>query len=491
MNFPELGVGFTWFPDLEPVLQANEDLVNVLEIEPQTLWRREAGAHSPTLNQTALDSLRRLPFAKLIHSVTCPLAGTLPADSEQLALLRSTALALDTPWLSEHLNFNRVADQDGVWHAGFLLPPRQTLAGVEAAVASIRTLLACIPVPLSVETSVSYLRTRPDELPDGEFVARVAEGADCGILLDLHNVWTNDRNGRQPLGDYISQLPLERICELHLAGGHYHRGFWLDAHSGPVPDDVLELAARIVPRLPNLKAIIFELFPAHFPKMGARVFRSQLENLHRLWDRRARALNPQPPIRIDPPARDSSPPRTDPPPSPKEWENTLAALAVHKPCETPLAQELRHDPGLAVIREAVEKLRGSMIVRTLRLSSRLIMLERGPAFLEQLLTTFWRSHPPEPSALDEAEAFAAFLRAEKPYVPFLAEVLEYDRAVIAVALDGEERSIVFGADPLPLLRALGAGRRPTEITTGDFEIRLTPDQIQTNPQALTGVELAH
>ena len=48
-----------------------------------------------------------------------------------------------------------------------------------------------------------------------------------------------------------------------------------------------------------------------------------------------------------------------------------------------------------------------MIVRTLRLSSRLIILERGPAYLEQLLAAFWKVHPPEACAVDEAEAFAA------------------------------------------------------------------------------------
>jgi hypothetical protein len=164
---------------------------------------------------------------------------------------------------------------------------------------------------------------------------------------------------------------------------------------------------------------------------------------------------------------------------------------VHKPCTTTLAAELRRDPGLAVIRELVEKFRGSMIVRTLRLSSRLIMLERGPAYLEQLLAAFWKMHPPQPFPLDEAEAFATFLRDQRPYVPFLPEVLEYDRAVIAVALDGEERSISFGADPLPLLRALGAGRRPTEITAGHFEIRLTPDFLGTSAHALTAMEVIH
>lgn len=484
MNLPELGVGFTWCPDLEPVLQANQDLINVVEVEPQTLWRHEPGAPSPTLDQPALDALRRLPCAKLIHSVNFPLGGTLPPDSQQLELFRSMALQLEVPWLSEHLSFNRVADQDGIWHAGCLLPPRQTMAGVDAAVASIRAFTACVPLPLSIETGVSYLHPRADELPDGEFVARIARAADCGILLDLHNLWTNDRSGRQPLGDYIAQLPLERICELHLAGGRYQNGFWVESPSGQVPDDVLELAARIVPRLPNLKAIIFELFPGHSPRMGARAFRAQLENLHRLWDRRALAPIPQAPIPANPPDR-------DPAPSPKEWENTLAALAVHKPCATPLAQELRRDPGLAVIRGMVERLRGSMIVRTLRLTFRLIMLERGPAFLEQLLATFWKSHPPKPSPIEEADAFAAFLHEEKPYVPFLNEILQYDRAVIAVALDGEARSIAFGTDPLPLLRALGAGRRAIDLAAGDFEIRLTPDLVKTEVGRLAGLEVIH
>ena len=145
---------------------------------------------------------------------------------------------------------------------------------------------------------------------------------------------------------------------------------------------------------------------------------------------------------------------------------------------------------MAIIREMVEKFRGSMVVRTLRLSSRLIILERGTAYLEQLLAKFWRMHPPQAFALDEAEAFASFLRQEKPYVPFLSEVLEYDRAVIAVALDGEERSIAFGADPLPLLSALGAGRRPTEIASGEFEVRLTPDLVKMDG-GLPGIEIVH
>ena len=68
---------------------------------------------------------------------------------------------------------------------------------MSVAVAAIRRLRADLGVPLAFETGVNYLASRPDEMEDGEFVAAVAERADCGILLDLHNIYTNAVNGRQ------------------------------------------------------------------------------------------------------------------------------------------------------------------------------------------------------------------------------------------------------------------------------------------------------
>lgn len=484
MSLPELGVGLTWLAGLESAIQTNAALVNVLEIDPQTMLKRDPARNAFVLDEAAVDTLQRQPFAKLVHSLGCPVGGTLPPAKQDVQVLRSIAASLKSPWVSEHLNFHRVKDESGTWHAGILLPPRQTDEGVAVAVASIRAIMRRLPVPLAIETGINYLKPRTDELPDGEFVARIAEGSDCGILLDLQNIWTNARNGRQTVGDYISQLPLERVWELHLAGGYCQQGLWIETPTGTIPEELMELAGRIVPRLCNLKAIVFELFPSYRPGIGAGVLRSQLEVLHRLWERRNHTTVTRRPFR-------GKVSRTNSVASPREWENTVASLTLHKTCQTPLAAELRQDPGLAVIREMVEKLRGSMVVRTLRLSSRLIMLERGVAFLEQLLATFWRTHPPQPCALDEAEAFAAFLREEKPYVPFLAEVLEYDRAVIAVAFDGKERSIYFGADPLALLRALGAGRRPTEVVTGDFEIRLTPDLVKMETRAMPRIEVMH
>jgi hypothetical protein len=226
------------------------------------------------------------------------------------------------------------------------------------------------------------------------------------------------------------------------------------------------------------------MVPSSFAKVGDFGVRLQLEALHRLWERRNTARISEPPLR-------SKPKVQDPSPSPQEWEQTLAALAAHKPCPSELAAEMRADPGMGVLREMVERWRASIIVHTLRLTSRLIMLERGTAYFEQLLTQFWREHPAELSPSEEAAGFAAFLREGNPYVPFLKEILEYDCAVLAVSADGEERCICFGTDPMTLLSALGAGRRPTEITAGEFEIRLTPDQIDGGTAGFSDFPVMH
>jgi uncharacterized protein (UPF0276 family) len=484
MNLPELGVGLNWFSGLEPVLESNQALIDLIEIEPQSLWRHDHSGQAVVIDEPSLQWLRDRSLPKLVHSVGLPVGGTEPACKADLQLLRGVARDLNTPWISEHLSFNSFHDDFGTCHTGFLLPPRQTLAGVDAAVQSIRCLSSEMPVPVAIETGVNYLQPRSEEIPDGEFVARIAEGADCGILLDLHNLWANQRNGRQGVGDYIDHLPLDRVWEIHLAGGSSRRGYWIDAHCGAASNELIELATRIVARLPNLKAIVFELFPSYLSTVGYAMFRAQLEVMHRLWDRRGKNASTTPRTRAE--IRGDNPA-----PSPKEWEATLGALTVHKPCTGPLADELRRDSALAIIRETVEQLRGSMIVRTLRLSTRLIMLERGTGYLEELLAVFWRSHPPHRFPLDEAEAFSAFLRERKPYVPFLEEVLEYDLAVIDVALKGEERLLAFRADPQPLLRALSSGRRPAAVAIGHFQIRVTPDQIAADTRTLAQMQVIH
>ena len=483
MELPELGVGITYSQAVEPLLARYPSLIDVVEVEPQTTWieRRDAPEHY-RVPSDVLEHIAALPGRKLVHSVGVPVGGTVRPEPAQLALLQHTITRFDSPWASEHLSFNSTPE----FRTGFFLPARQTWAGVETATTSIRNLQGALSVPLAVETGVNYLRRRPDELPDGAFVSAVVQTADCGLLLDLHNVFTNAYNGRQPMEEFLAQLPLDRVWELHLAGGFEMDGYWLDAHSGAMPEVLLTIAAKVVPRLPNLKAIIFEIFPAYIPVVGLELVREQLERVRELWDQRGRVSHstaspqrpmiqrnqPQPSILARADAADDGP-------SPETWEHVLGQLVIGVGHEgqddAGTVNELRSDPGIGIVRRLIREFRASSVVSVLRLTSRLLMLALGPDVFRSILDDFWSRTPPEHYASTEAEAFARYLDELHLQVPHLADVLAFERAILATLIDDQPRVVTFGWNPLPLLRALAEGHLPSDAAElGDFEIEITP-----------------
>jgi uncharacterized protein (UPF0276 family) len=405
-----------------------------------------------------------------------PVGGSRPPDPLHLPPFVEVIEALKAPWASEHLAFNRGEGPEGPFATGFLLPPLQSPAGVEAAAATIRTVAAGLPVPFAVETGVNYLKPRSGEMTDGSFVAAVAEAADCGIVLDLHNLWANERNGRQPLEEVLSELPLERVWEVHLAGGSEFQGYWLDAHSGAVPEPLLALTRRLLPELPELRAVVFEITATFLTRFGLDGVRRQLAALREVWEPKT----PMPPMpRSAPLAPPPGPaPALRAAPSaltPREWEDGLAALVVGRPSASPARDLLADDPGVSVLRQLVWNFRSGVLVETLGLTCRLLLLHGGDPFVRDLFDEFFASAPPQLFASVEAEAFGAYLERRQPDVPYLPEVLGFDLAAIRAVLAGESQLVPFRCDPASLLEPLARGRLPTSPVPGRFEVEVTPE----------------
>lgn len=468
MNLPELGVGLIYSSALEPLLAEAPDLIDVLEIEPQTLWAEQKDSAVPYVVPLELDDhLASLPGRKLVHSVGTPVGGSIQSYEAQIPLLRETVEKLQAPWASEHLSFNLTDD----FFTGFFLPPRQTEEGVLVYAEAVRKLRAGLGVPLAIETGVNYLRPRTDEIPDGAFMAAVAEEADCGILLDLHNLYTNQRNGRQPIDAFLADLPLERVWEVHLAGGFEVEGFWLDSHSGAVPQPLLAICQEVIPHLPNLKAIIFEIFASFLPQVGLDTVRAELEKLRGLW-----ALRGSQRASYDPrngrPATSSAPSAV----SPHEWEAALGKLVIGRPPATALEADLAADPGVPLVQSLIKEFRGSMVVQVYRLTCRLLMLALTPDVFRAILEDFWSQTPPQQFAASEAEAFGDYLVAKNLRLPQLQNILAFERATVRTLTDGKPRLVHFNVDPLPMLRALSEGRLLAEPgPEGDYEVEITPD----------------
>ena len=468
---PELGVGIVYFPALEHVLDAGEGLIDVIEVEPQPLWLKDSRQGAPRLDDRAFDRLGSRPQRKLVHGVGIPLAGTVGLDPSQLGAFKESIARLDPPWVSEHLAFLRAGHGHGAFNSGFLLPPLQSSETVGTCVRNIRQLQRAIDRPLAFENAANYLKPVPGEMPDGEFMAEIAEQADCGILLDLHNLWCNQLNGRQSVDEVLSSLPLERVWEIHLAGGDDVDGYWLDAHSGPVPEALMELCRHWVPRLPNLKAMVFEIIPDYLAAkaIGTDDVLGQLTTMREVWATRGSRAAP-----THVPALTRAAPRSAPLPAQAEWEESLALAVNRRVRVSPSPAAWLDDPAVGVLQQLVTNVRAGMLVDLLTLSYRLMVLHLGEERVHALMDAYWQQTLPEPFAGQEAARFASHVRGLRLPVPYLEDVLAYEVASMDAVATGADVQVPFSCDPRPVIDALRAGRRPTVSAVGHYELTVTP-----------------
>lgn len=473
---PELGVGVIYWPALDGVLSRTDNSVDVLELEPQAFWFQPGpDTHGYMLDEAVFSHLAEAPQTCLAHGVGFPVGGTCPPDPEQVDAFVRSIIRLGAPWASEHLSFNRLRQAGGEIDMGFLLPPIQSPESVACAVDNIRFLKRHLPVPLAVETGVNYLKPLPSEMPDGEYFRCVAEQADCGILLDLHNLWANERNGRQPICEVVNQLPLERVIEMHLAGGQEYGGYWVDAHSGLADPELMDIARQVVPRLPNLKAITFEIMPQFLLAYGITddALIDQFAQLRKLWQLRGTAVSEAP---VPGPRRAGA--RPGPVlPAPGQWEEALASILLpHQHTAPGFAESLAGDDGAGVIRKLISAARAGKVADALPLTTRLLLLTLGAARVDQVLDDFWACTPSEQMASNEARKFIEWALSGSlgSEVPHLAQVSAFELAANQAIMTGREQLVDFTMDPVELLGALRAGRMSSKLPAGRYSLTVTP-----------------
>jgi uncharacterized protein (UPF0276 family) len=425
------GVGVIWWPELDPLCRPSEGLVTVIEVEPETFWIPR-GVKPSGFTSRLPNRLEHLPQPKLLHGVGAPFGGNTMQSAWHRETLASDIAALRPKWISDHLNFNQFmpagsSGSDQAACTGFFLPPAQCSDGVKIAAEQIRLRRATAGVPVAFEVPVSYLPKWPGEMPDGVFAAEIAEAADCGILLDLHNLLCNERNGRQSVAEFCRSIPLERVWEIHLAGGEPAGRYWLDAHCGLVERALMEILVDIVPRLPALQAIIFELGADYIGTVGLRPIGELLGQLNDAWATRAQ-------VAAQAHDRSAIVGTGGMAVTSTMWESALGA-AVAGTAAPDLPAEFADwvgaaDEQLGLYRTLAGETRASSLVESTPRTIRSLLRHSGEARTRELLGRFWRHATPAYTIVEDAWCFLDFVSDAGVSMPGLAADIASDRSLL-------------------------------------------------------------
>ena len=110
-----------------------------------------------------------------------------------------------------------------------------------------------------------------------EFLNRLMQRTGCGLLLDLHNVYTNAVNHGFDACRFLRSLDLDRVVEIHVAGGEPMMGFHTDSHTGPVAEGVWQLLECVAPHTSSLRGVTFEFHESSWPMLHDAGVLAQLD----------------------------------------------------------------------------------------------------------------------------------------------------------------------------------------------------------------------
>jgi uncharacterized protein (UPF0276 family) len=214
-----------------------------------------------------LEKVRRdLPV--VLHGVSLSIGSTDELNQQYLRELRGLVDRIQPALVSDHLCWG----SHGGRYAHDLWPlpyTEEALSHVAGRIAHVQDLLGR---QIALENVSSYVTYRDSRMAEWEFFASVAERADCGILLDVNNIYVSSRNHGFDPAAYLASIPPERVVQFHLAG-HSDKGKWLlDSHDAAVPEAVWNLYRDAVRRFGRVPTLIE--WDDHIPPLEALVAES-------------------------------------------------------------------------------------------------------------------------------------------------------------------------------------------------------------------------
>jgi uncharacterized protein len=268
---PQIGVGVLFNPSMTAFIERSLTCVDYLAVIPDRgfIDNGIGSANRFQMLRPVEAMLEQVASVRpiVLHGIGLSICSAEFFDEEYACNLIDLAKRFDSPWISDHLAFSRVGTGHEV-NAAITLPVPYDREVLDLLVPRVRFMLERLGRPVLLENNVYYFRYPGQELSEEEFLNELCATAGSGILLDLHNLYTNSVNHGFPATDYLANLAMENVTEIHIAGGVPMMGFHTDSHTGPVLEPVWELLEHAIPLATNLRGVTFEFHESSYRMLG-------------------------------------------------------------------------------------------------------------------------------------------------------------------------------------------------------------------------------
>lgn len=260
--------------------------VQYIEVSPDSIAHKKAG--KIIIEKDALNQLHWLQkntdVEILIHGVGLSIGSYDGWSQPYIGLLDELFRELKIKWHSEHLAYIMV---NGENIGGMLTLPR-TDETIEMVCERIDKIQCRFKVPFLMENVISMLPESSTQYSEAAFLNKITNLTGCGLILDVYNLECDQVNFDLDVNNFLEELNLDYIKELHLAGGLYDTefNFQMDIHAGTIAGSTIELTSKILEKNPkNLEAITFEILEEFIPQIGATQILNEITKLNALFNK--------------------------------------------------------------------------------------------------------------------------------------------------------------------------------------------------------------
>ena len=248
--FPRLGVGLGLRTD---------HYQDILDGRSNVAWFEAISENYMADGGRPLSFLTKIRELKpiVLHGVSLSIASVDPLNKKYLANLKRLVSRIEPSIISDHCCWTGFNGQN----LHDLMPVPFTEEAVTHIAGRVREVQDFLGRRILLENVSSYLNFKHSEMTEWEFLTEISTRADCGLLLDVNNVYVSSVNHNFDPMKYIMGVPKERVGQIHLAGHSEHVAkdgskYLIDTHDNAVCDDVWKLYEATTRLLGNVNTMV-------------------------------------------------------------------------------------------------------------------------------------------------------------------------------------------------------------------------------------------